>query len=319
MRLLTQADLANEVTNIVKGRSDVRIAVAFWGSGAIRKLKLKSARRGRILCNLESGCCNPEEVRHLLRLGCLEVRTLSTLHAKLYSTDVVAIVGSSNASTNGLALEGEVGWNELNLLVNDSTVVKQCSKWFEQIWAKSRKVTEDNIEDAAEKWRKRNELTNALRLNPINSLLNSFKQARQFMEQSPIYIALFRQQTKDRTHDEYKAKSGRRISGDYWLYDYFDEIPSNSWFIDVEIKPPRVSGLARTFDLVNNFQLSDGGIVWIAHERDIIEFNGRKISLTHQDRAAIRRAVPKLWKNAKGNEDCRLIRLGKATPFLLDE
>ena len=65
VRLLDEKGV-KRTRKMVKGCSDLRIAVAFWGEGAAKTLRLTGARRGRIICNLESGACNPKEVRKLL-------------------------------------------------------------------------------------------------------------------------------------------------------------------------------------------------------------------------------------------------------------
>jgi hypothetical protein len=66
VRLLDEKGVIAPIRKMVKGCSDLRIAVAFWGEGAAKTLRLTGARRGRIICNLESGSCNPKEVRKLL-------------------------------------------------------------------------------------------------------------------------------------------------------------------------------------------------------------------------------------------------------------
>ncbi|WP_421567060.1 phospholipase D family protein [Ochrobactrum sp. EDr1-4] len=57
------------------------LAVAFWGSGAIDKLALdKKWKSLRIVCNLDSGACNPDEIERLMKLDNVDVRTDCRLH-----------------------------------------------------------------------------------------------------------------------------------------------------------------------------------------------------------------------------------------------
>jgi hypothetical protein len=65
IRLLDEKSVIAPIRKLAKGCADLRIAVAFWGTDAAKTLSLTRARRGRILCNLESGACNPKEIRKL--------------------------------------------------------------------------------------------------------------------------------------------------------------------------------------------------------------------------------------------------------------
>jgi hypothetical protein len=61
------------------------------------------------------------------------VKTLDRLHAKLWLTNKGAVVGSSNASANGLGQEGleTSGLVEINLLVRDPAVLRELRSWFD--------------------------------------------------------------------------------------------------------------------------------------------------------------------------------------------
>jgi hypothetical protein len=106
LKLLTERDLPKEVAALIKGRTDVRIAVPFWGKDAVDLLVLSRAKGGQIICNLESGCCDPDVIDKLR--GRFTVKTHARLHGKLYCTSKAASVGSSNVSTNGLAVTGSL-------------------------------------------------------------------------------------------------------------------------------------------------------------------------------------------------------------------
>ena len=104
MKLLTGDSIAREIKKLVEKRGKVRAAVAFWGAGAAEETGLSSKGKGQILCDLFSGGCNPKEVKKLRDSG-LEVRTLHGMHAKLWINGDSVILGSANASTNGLGFE----------------------------------------------------------------------------------------------------------------------------------------------------------------------------------------------------------------------
>lgn len=91
-------------------QKNARCAVAFWGKNA-EQFQGMFGRRTQIICNLESGATNPYVVEAFLQAR-IPVKTLATLHAKVYRGSDAAIVGSANCSTNGLALEEGQGWEE---------------------------------------------------------------------------------------------------------------------------------------------------------------------------------------------------------------
>jgi len=92
----------SEIQQFIKAKASsavsIRIAAPFWGADAIDLLGLKKTPEQtetafRLICNLESGACNPAPIRKLknkLRWG---ARTHNRLHAKVYIFDDCAVVG----------------------------------------------------------------------------------------------------------------------------------------------------------------------------------------------------------------------------------
>jgi hypothetical protein len=70
--VLTEQELPKFVREMVKGRDDVTIAVAFWGKEAETLLGLEKAIGGRILCNPQLGYCDEKLINQLKsrREGC---------------------------------------------------------------------------------------------------------------------------------------------------------------------------------------------------------------------------------------------------------
>ena len=111
MRFLTGADIQTEVRAIASRTGEVLAAVAYWGSGASDRTALTQHDRPvnvRVICDLLSGACNPAEIEVLRKLG-VTVKTLDRLHAKVWIGGNDVIVGSANASRNGLPGDGEHG------------------------------------------------------------------------------------------------------------------------------------------------------------------------------------------------------------------
>lgn len=143
----------------------IRIAAPFWGADSLDRLGLRRSERRedgpsyRLLCNLESGACNPKPIRTLkyqLRWG---VKTNARLHAKVYLFDEVAVLGSANPSANGLALQDEESdsWHEVCGATKDPGDITRLVEWFDRLYdnAESKRVTEINLQFAQDLWNRR--------------------------------------------------------------------------------------------------------------------------------------------------------------------
>jgi len=147
----------DEIVKLLSDAKTIKIAVAYWGDGATQDLGFDklSERNVSIICDLRSGGCNPAEVTRLQEaLGERKVRMLDGLHAKVWLTEKAAIVGSSNASANGLGQEGweTSGLIEANYLIEDKIALKSIDKWFDGL--KSKAIKENDLEIAKIQFRK---------------------------------------------------------------------------------------------------------------------------------------------------------------------
>jgi hypothetical protein len=148
------------VAEVLDQGSNIDLAIAYWGKGAIKKLDLKSTKPTRIICDLESGGCNPKEIALFHKPPFrnnkdFKVHYLKDLHAKVYWTPISAIVGSANASANGLGEEGSVGSLEAAIQTDDEEILKETAAWFEELWSKSRPVDAAALKRAYEAWRRK--------------------------------------------------------------------------------------------------------------------------------------------------------------------
>lgn len=134
-RLLREHEAAKEFKRARKKATSSVIAVPFWGKGAVSTLGLHVGPPTRIICNLDSIACNPEIINQIRKLG-INVRTHLRLHAKIYATENLVIVGSSNVSTNGLTVEGSAlkGWIEANVATDEPELVAEVIALFQTIW-----------------------------------------------------------------------------------------------------------------------------------------------------------------------------------------
>lgn len=149
--------IAGQIQVLIDGEvaEPVRLAVAFWGTGADYELRGAC----QIICDLESGACNPAVIRTLRKRDNCVALKLSELHAKVVISSAGAVVSSANMSTNGLGAEGAdaSGTIEAGYFVPAKLPdYKKIVTWFEDVWDKATEITELDLAEAQEKWDFRN-------------------------------------------------------------------------------------------------------------------------------------------------------------------
>jgi len=151
-------EILSEIKRLFKSASKIKCAVAFWGKGASDLFSNSKAKKIEITCNLMSGGTNPYEIEIIMdnikKNG--EVRMDTSLHAKVFWTDKGMVIGSANASANGLSLEGaEIeGWKEMSVLIEDQKLIKEAEKWFDKVFLKSKEIKKKDISDSKKIWKK---------------------------------------------------------------------------------------------------------------------------------------------------------------------
>jgi hypothetical protein len=254
LRLLREHQVAREFRR-ARGTADKAIvAVPFWGEGAAKVLGLSERDPVRILCNLSHPGCNPEAIAELRQLH-IKVRTHRRLHAKLYAAGCIAIIGSSNVSTNGLNVEGKASksWIEANVLSDNEELVGSARALFEEIWndPETRSVRKGDIEDARKaraEWPK-----SGTPSRPKTLLAACRERPDDF---GSVYIAAYneglgeggwqrleevqrgaRPPTRGLTTSDFRNACG---------YQYEEVIPEGAWLVDLDCtrKKARVVGCA---------------------------------------------------------------------------
>lgn len=189
---LSSKNYFEEFRKLVESNENLSLAVAFWGQGA--QTLINKAWQGqtlRILCNLGSGGTNPQVIRDLIALGKkkpgLEILTVDDLHAKVAIGETTAIVGSANISVNGLGLEGAecAGWQEAGVLVNDQAQVSEMLRWFEHLWRRGEKITDERLDKAQLAWLKNRRSRPLAAIKLIDASINTLRNR-------DIHVAVYR-------------------------------------------------------------------------------------------------------------------------------
>jgi hypothetical protein len=243
LEFLSESEVIQKYQEQLRSDGSGRIAVAFWGNNGHTRLFGKEIKQPlRVICNLDSGACDPSVIRDLRSREQVQVRNHPRLHAKVYLTSKAVIVGSSNVSTNGLAIsseEGPPGWVEANLLCLEPSIVEKASKWFEEIW-KSRECTEIkevDLKAADERWKRRSNESRLLGTR-ANTILSAVKYNSKAFESIPLFLLTYVDNLSDEEANEVNRQRGKHPGetltgyGDYGIQD-------GSWIIDCSMKDPR--------------------------------------------------------------------------------
>lgn len=328
MKLLTEETLATEISAEIAKCGDVRVAVAFWGKGGSRQIGLQAARKCRILCNLRSGACNPDEIAALRRRKkSVEIRTHDRLHAKVYWTPKAVAIGSSNVSTNGLAISPDAAgsWAEANVFSDDPALIEETGVWFDDRWKESLAITDPMLEAAREKWNLRSRQSSLLNVKQT-TLLAAAKADPEAFRKHKIYLAIY---TQGHSADASKARKELRQSGrterledgssvsfkDAELYEDWNGIPEGAWLVDCDLKNarrPRVWGIRLVPTPMTPIVLPEGDAV-VAFRRPSFEVAGQAFKLPPAERQEIEQNMRKLFRATPKSQ---LLHISKAALLL---
>lgn len=265
--LCESAAILETLRSYVDSGEQTAMAIAFWGDGACKSLRINVSSRGalRVLLNATSGACNPSELEILLKLNaCVEVRSDPQLHAKVALCGKKTLVGSANASANGLGFEGESAtrWTEACIETEDDAVSSSSWIWFEALWVQAKKLDENLIEQARTAWRitrtavrKRDPLGSGDAISPST------------LAELPIFIAL-----SCETSDYNEKEAARRAKAEGFdlatidFYQSWPKIPKQSLLLaydfNKETKKVTKDGSYRTFESNRAIQLKNGGRIY---------------------------------------------------------
>lgn len=155
-KFLADNQILTELLEALKLSDSADLAIAYWGANAIKTLGIDMIKGPvRILCDAYSGACNPDELSKMLAMD-LDLKTRNGLHAKVVITSTSVIVGSANASANGLGQEGEEAGNlEAAALIKNQKCLENARTWFNSKWKDARKVTPEIIREIRPIWQER--------------------------------------------------------------------------------------------------------------------------------------------------------------------
>ena len=330
MRFLHGSALTKEIQQMVKTRSDIKIAVAYWGKNALKLTKLSTRRKDiRLICCLKGGKSDPEIVEKFGN----RIRQHDTLHAKVIWTSDRAVVSSANMSSNGLPLEEEnlKGLVEAGVVRTDPDELSKIKRWFDEKYRSARLITKGDLEKAKEArplggWGQRpvkRSLIDALR----NGGPQEFKQQRIAFAlwKNPMSQAQQKGVRKLLKDDSPKVEQAlnlsRRDLSRLDQYGEWDDIPANTFLIDCHYRRGVITNIyvTKTFDVNKRWRIdADGEETWV-HFALKSGAQGFNYKLSPADKKAIRKASRELWSKLgrKRKDEAGVLPLLDVAPILL--
>ena len=212
MDFLHGEQIQEAIKDLVAEKEDLEIAVAYWGKGALKQTGLleriqKNPDGIKIICDLTSGACNPAPIKRL-RKEKVQIRTAEKMHAKVWICGNEVILGSANASANGLGFDtvGEVQGNvEAAIRTGNRAFSKETKDWFRDLWDKSYEITQDELDWATNQWKKRQNSSDRKRLNR-KSLHQKLLEGGKLKKFDNVRVLVWRP-----SNDKWKAQDTRTV------------------------------------------------------------------------------------------------------------
>lgn len=240
MIFLDEYKALTKVREILEATDEATIVVAFWGKGAIDSLGLRKPWRSlKIVCNLDSGACNPYEIEELLQLGSsVEVRSDLRLHGKVYLTGSGVVLGSSNASTNGLVVEGRAafGWSEANIFSNENDLNSQILGWCNERFESAKNVTQLDIVAAQKLWKIRKDASDRT-IASASDLIQAVRERPVDFTDSNIKVVRWGRKATDEAEEAHNSaiKADHLLEGTDYYEGWGDDMKVGDWLIDYHI------------------------------------------------------------------------------------
>lgn len=150
-------ELSSKVRHVLSGRQ-IRCAVAFWGDGAADLLKGCSSEGAldvKIVCDISMGSTSPRELELLGAPNNDKLRFHDGLHAKVYISSKGAVVGSANASSNGIGLRhrDHARFTEAGTYYGpEEEPWDKAAQWFKKLYNGASQIDKHALSRAWDRW-----------------------------------------------------------------------------------------------------------------------------------------------------------------------
>lgn len=304
---------------------ELRVAVAFWGKGALDHIHPDVTRPIRVICNLLSGGTNPNVIEVLWERSKASPETVKIyqcdrLHAKVILGSNQALVGSANLSSNGLSLEDDevVNWVEAGILTNDTNDLSRIGTWFETLWSSEemRPIRKKDLLAAKEAWNKRRGARTNTKADASEPFSLDRWTAAQLSDR-PVYMLIYRtgfspagKEAHDQAQEDFNSSAQEDSpSNELWSFERWDHFPKGTSGQNVELvvvywekgRAPICEGASRSLDLRRAFNHKNGRESWL----DLTVFSPTLLQQKFEEKQKqaisrrIKGCIEKIWKAAE--------------------
>lgn len=192
-------------------------------------------------------------MQNLLRLGC-KIKTIDGLHSKIYCNGDQVVIGSSNASSNGLAsdLNRFSGNVEANALIIERSFVDAVHRWFDEHWkiSSTRSVTPTLIAESKPIWLKNSSVHRQF----VNGLLSQMRQDPEMVRKVRARVVYYHMnsgsasaQSTFNLHGraQYSDAEWRFLNGDLPFYEDHAgwDVKPGDVFLDFQCSKPKARAI----------------------------------------------------------------------------
>ena len=323
MKFLHNKNYRKEIVKVFSNCQELDVAVAFFGLDSIELFRKSKDKKIRVICNLESGACNPYLIEKIHKHKNVIIKTNPKLHAKTLIQKNSAIIGSANISSNGLSLEDNElsGWLETGVLTTSKSIISESKSWFNETWGSSVTVKTTDIEKYKALWRERR--NSRISKNSSLSIIEASRTNSSTFKDRKIYFAVYRDDNpSDEAYEAFESAKAvhSNLSEHLDFYEEWSDLPEDSYLISIYVGPrlgARVDGINKTHHrkLIEEFSNSSGEtgeIILCFKEENIL---GHK--LTMKDKKFIKDNIKKLINSEFADEsDGFLVPLSEGIAIL---
>nr|WP_304665583.1 phospholipase D family protein [Pseudomonas tremae] len=329
------------LTRLIAEEESLDVAVAFWGSGALKLIHPATKKPIRIICNLKTGATNPSVIESFLALSRevgsqVHIRQCDILHAKVVIGKAQAVIGSANISANALGLEDEdsAHWLEAGVHIRERTELDKMQAWFESLWSSAhvRGIEDSDIQSAQIAWeRNRQPPTTVTVRTPEFFSFRDFSVSS--LRRANAYALLYRQNLSPTAQATLKTIQSQSVAEQHvvqtsirlWGYENWPDFPSDIRAEYVDIcwglrNRVRVFGACRLLGQRVEVQYHDSalGTLDIANPVEtLLDLPFGKLAQELMG-AALKPCIETVWKAANGDDSVRIIHLADIARILRD-
>ncbi len=176
---LAAEDLSGRIRKVCSG-DDVKCAVAFWGNNAEVELfnpPQIEAKEFKIICDISMGGTNPETIKQLGAPENPNLKHIEGLHAKVYISNSGCVIGSANASDNGVGFQNSAKHLEAGVFhLPRSKVWEKARKWFEKTFKVAKPLDAKAFDECERRWK--NRLLAGGKAANLNALRNNWHESK---------------------------------------------------------------------------------------------------------------------------------------------